>query len=216
LGAAIGLLNGLLVAYGAASSFIITLGMGTICTGIEFLFTGQKTIFDGIPASYASLGQGHPLLDLPWTVFAAVALAAGVWITLDHTEYGRRLLAVGGSEEAARLAGLRTRRLRASAFVVSAVFAALAGVAITSAAASSTPQAGLPYLLPAFAAVFLGSAVFRVGQFNAAGTIVGVVLLQVIQTGLLMLSISTALINIIQGTILIVAILLSRFSLKVV
>jgi ribose transport system permease protein len=209
-----GLLNAVLVAYLGGSAFVITLAMSTVFVGVEFAVTGQQTIFDGIPDGYANFAQNPWLFDLPAKVFIAAGLAVLAWLLLSQTEIGRYMHAIGSGPEAARLSGVRTREIRALGFVVAAMMAVAAGILITSSAAASTPQVGTPYLLPAFAAVFLGSAAFKVGQFNAPGTVVGVLFLGVIQNGLTMLSLSTAVINIVQGAILATAILVSRIGAR--
>jgi ribose transport system permease protein len=209
-----GLLNAVLIAYLGGSAFVITLAMSTVFVGLEFAVTGQKTIFDGIPDGYANFAQSTWLLGLPAKVFIAAGLAVLVWLLLSQTEIGRYMHAIGSGPEAARLSGVRTREIRALGFVVAALLAVAAGILVTSSAAASTPQVGTPYLLPAFAAVFLGSAAFKVGQFNAPGTVLGVLFLGVIQNGLTMLSLSTAVINIVQGAILATAILVSRIGTR--
>ncbi len=213
-GAAGGLLNGFLIAYLGGSAFVITLAMSTVFVGLEFAVTGQKTIFDGIPAGFSGFAQNRLLLDLPAQVFIAIALSIVIWVVLAHTQIGRYMHAIGSGPEAARLSGVRTREIRTLGFVIAAMMAVAAGILICSSSAASTPQVGTPYLLPAFAAAFLGSAAFKVGQFNAPGTVLGVVLLGVIQNGLTILALSTAVINIVQGAILASAILVSRIGQK--
>jgi ribose transport system permease protein len=122
------------------------------------------------------------------------------------------MYAIGGNSEAARLSGLRVRPLRVLGFVMVGVTAAIAGVLLISESGSYAPNAGVAYLLPAFAAVFLGAAVFRPGEFNLLGTVVGVLFLGVIQTGLILLNLQTYIINLVQGGILIAAVLISRLG----
>ena len=122
------------------------------------------------------------------------------------------MYAIGGNIEAARLSGLRVRRLRLAGFVIMAVCSALSGILLTSQAGQSTPDVGLPYLLPVFAAVFLGSTAIKVGRFNIVGTLVGVLFLQVISTGLIMLELKPAYVNIVQGGILAASVLLARLG----
>jgi ribose transport system permease protein len=102
--------------------------------------------------------------------------------------------------------------LRLWGFVLIALAGAIVGVLLTSNSASYTPNFGTSYLLPAYAAAFLGAAVFRPGEFNIPGTVLGVVFLGVIQTGLTMLSLQTYIINLVQGAILVSAVLLSRLG----
>jgi ribose transport system permease protein len=122
------------------------------------------------------------------------------------------MYAVGGNPEAARLSGVRVTPLRVLGFVLVGVTAAVVGILITSVSGSYSPNGGTSYLLPAFAAAFLGAAVFRPGEFNVPGTVVGVLFLGVIQTGLIMLDFETYVINLVQGGILITAVLISRLG----
>lgn len=211
-GVAGGLINGFLVAYLGGSSFIITLGMGTIITGVEFALDGQETILEGIPTAYANIGQSELLFGLTPPVWIAAAIALILYALLSQTELGRRMYATGSNAEAARLSGINIRRTRLIGFVIVAVMAALAGILLTATAAAANPNLGNSYLLPAFAAAFLGSAVFRVGQFHIIGTLIGVLFLGEIQTGLTILGLDTWIINVVQGGILVAAILLSRLN----
>jgi ribose transport system permease protein len=211
LGLAVGVANGFLIAYLGGSSFIITLAMGTVLVGIEYAFTDQKTIFSGVAQGYVDIGQGE-FLGLNNQIWIAAGIAIVLWVLLDQSELGRYMYAIGGNPEAARLSGVRIRRIRLTGFVIVALCAAIVGILLTSQAASSVPNTGVPYLLPAFAAVFLGSAVFRPGEFNIPGTVVGVLFLGVIQTGLTMLQLETFVINLVQGGILIVAVLVSQLG----
>ncbi|MGW3151556.1 ABC transporter permease [Streptomyces sp. NPDC001177] len=213
LGALVGLVNGLLTAYAQLSSFIVTLGMGTVLTGLEFSMTGQKTIYQGIDPGYAKLGQSS-LLGLNIQIWVAAALALCVWALLTHTEPGRYFYAIGSNPVASRLSGIRVELLRIVGFVVVSLSATLAGVLLTAQADSSFSNAGTPYLLPAFASAFLGTTVFGAGRFNVLGTLVGVLLLGVTETGLTMLQLSTAAVLLVQGAVLITAILLSRMGAK--
>jgi ribose transport system permease protein len=212
LGLAVGVVNGYLIAFLGGSSFIITLAMGTILTGIEFAFTDQETIFSGVAEGYADIGQGEAFLGLNNQVWIALGIAAIVWVLLEKSEIGRYMYAIGGNPEAARLSGVRTRHIRLVGFVIVALCATVVGILLTAQSASSVPNTGVPYLLPAFAAAFLGSAVFRPGEFNILGTVVGTLFLGVIQTGLTMLELETFVINIVQGAILIAAVLLSQLG----
>jgi ribose transport system permease protein len=211
IGVAAGLVNGFIVAYLGGSSFIITLAMGTVLTGLEFAIGKQKTIFDGVAPGYASIAQNE-LLGLSNMVWIAAGLAIVIWILLDLTEVGRFMYAIGGNAEASRLSGVRTRGLRLAGFVIVAVAAAVVGVILTSNSASYSPNLGASYLLPAYAGAFLGSAVLRPGQFSLPGTVIGVLFLGVIQTGLTMLNLQTFVINLVQGAILVSAVLLSRLG----
>lgn len=210
---AVGLGNGLLIAYAKNSSFIITLASGTILTGIEFTITNQETLFENVPQGYIDLGQGsiggiRTLLIIAFAVFLACL------VLLEKTELGRYMRAVGGNSEAARLAGLNVPRLRLTGFVIVAACAAISGIMLTAQAGSSTPSGATGLLLPAFAAAFLGAAAFRPGEFNVAGTLVGVLILAVIQNGLTLMNADPAVINLVQGGILIAAVWVTRAGLQ--
>jgi len=211
LGVAIGATNAILVAYLRGPSFIVTLAMGTVISGIEIAITNQATIYSGIPAGFARLGQGT-VLGLSNLVWIAGVFALALGIMLEKTELGRYMYATGGNPEAARLAGVRTRELRAFGFVILGFAGAAVGVLLAAQAASYTPNIGTPYLLPGFAAAFLGTAVLRPGEFTVGGTVIGVLFLGTIQTGLTMVNLPTYAINLFQGAILVAAVLFSQLE----
>jgi len=207
-----GSIIGFFTSYLGSSSFVMTLAMATVLLGVEYLITGMTTLYSGIQPGYVALGQSTSLFGLNNQVWIALGVAAAAFILLEKTELGRNMYAVGGNQLAARFAGINVRRLRLTGFIIVACAAAFTGILLTAQAASSTPNAGVSYLLPAYAAVFLGSASFRPGQFNVIGTVVAVIFLGVVQTGLQMMQIQTAWILILQGVILIVAIQANRIE----
>jgi len=211
-GLTVGILNGYLIAFLGGSSFIITLAMGTVLTGLEYAFTKQATVFSGVPQGYVNLASEDYILGLSNQVWIAVAVALILWALLDRTEIGRYMYAIGGNPEAARLSGIRTRALRVLGFVIVGITAALVGIILTSQGGSYTPNPGASYLLPAYAAAFLGAASFRPGEFNVPGTVIGVLFLGTISTGLTQLNLETYLINLVQGGILILAVILGRLG----
>jgi ribose transport system permease protein len=213
LGIAAGVLNGFMVAYLGGSSFIITLAMGTVLTGVEFALTNQNTVYQGFPQTFVDIASNE-FLGLSNQIWIAAVIAIVIWVLLDRTEIGRYMYAVGGNPEAARLSGVRVLPLRVLGFVIVGLTAAIVGLILVSQSGSYAPAGGSSYLLPAFAAVFLGAAVFRPGEFNIPGTIVGVLFLGVIQTGLIMLDFQTYVINLVQGGILISAVLISRLGAR--
>jgi ribose transport system permease protein len=213
LGIAVGLVNGYLVAVLRGNSFIMTLGMATILTGVEYAFTSQATVFQGVAAGYVKLGAGT-FAGLSNQVWIALGVALVLWILLDATELGRYMYAIGGNQEAARLSGIRTRSLRTLGFIIVATTAAMVGILISSAGAGYSPNPGQYLLLPSYAGAFLGAACFRPGDFNIPGTVVGVLFLGTIQTGLTLLNLQTYLINLVQGAILIIAVLLSTVAVR--
>ena len=213
IGAIVGVANGFLVAVLGGNSFIMTLGMATILTGVEYAFTSQAVVFQGVPPQYVEIGAGE-WLGLSHQIWIALVVAIVLWVMLDATEPGRFMYAIGGNPEAARLSGIRTRTLRIVGFVIVALAATVVGILISSAGGGYTPNPGQYLLLPAYAGAFLGAACFRPGEFNIPGTVVGVLFLGTIATGLTLLNLQTYLINLVQGAILVVAVLLSTVATR--
>lgn len=209
VGVLLGSTVGYLVAYLGASSFIVTLAAGQVFLGAQYLLIDQATIFQGIPQGFIDMTSGARIIIYP------AVLALAMWVWLDRMEGGRLIYAVGINATAARFAGVRVRWWRLVAFCVVAAFSVFGGCMVASSSASESPGLGSAYLLPAYAAVFLGSVVLRPGRFTVLGTIVGVVFLQVLQTGLAMMSLSGSVILIIQGTVLGAAIIFAQLGRKV-
>lgn len=207
----VGVINTILIAYAGMSSFIATLAIGTMLVGAEFLFTGDATVYSGVAPQYLKIGQAT-VGGINVQVWIALAVAVLLWLLMERSEPGRYMYAIGGNREASRLTGLPVKRYLAFGFVLVALAAALAGIMITAGNGASSPQAGIPYLLPAYAAAFLGSTTFRPGQFNIPGTLVSVFFLGVVGAGLTMLALSTAAIDLVQGGILVFAMLLTRLG----
>jgi ribose transport system permease protein len=210
LGAGIagGAVNGLVSAYFGAPSFVATLALGTVFTGLEYTLTNQQNIFDRLAGGYIHIGQGATF-GINHQIFIAAAVFLVVWVLLDLTEKGRYMHAIGANPEASHLSGINVARLRLWGFVIVGFCGALAGVMLSAQAASSSPNMGAPLLLPAFAAVFLGSAAFKPGEFNVRGTLLGVLFLGVVQNGLTLLNAKPATINLVQGALLLCAVLLT-------
>jgi ribose transport system permease protein len=213
LGAAalFGAVSGFIVSRFQVLSFIATLASGTIIGGITFWISDGATLIGGIPAGFRDIARGH-LLGLPTLTWWLVATALAVWLLLDKLEIGRRLYAIGGNREAARLAGVPIVSNTVTAFVVSAMLASLVGILLTARIGSANPTGGGGYLLSAYAAVFLGMTAFREGEANLAGTVVGAAIIAVIGNGLTILGVSTFLQDIITGAIILAAVLVRRIG----
>lgn len=208
-GGLLGLLDGFLIAYLGASSFIVTLAMGTLFNGLDTQILGSNTIFEGIPSGYGSIATGS-FLGLSHQIWIGLAVTLVIGGLLRQLEVGRYLYAIGGNREASRLSGVRVKALTAAAFALAGACVAVAGIVVSAQAVSASPNAGMGFLLPAYAAVFLGSAMWRPGTFTVFGTVLGALFLQIIGTGLTLFSLSGAVVSIIQGAILVVSILISR------
>jgi ribose transport system permease protein len=210
-GIAGGLCVGSIVVFFGANSLIVTLGMGTLFTGLEYLLTDQRTVYEGISAGYIALGQSS-ILGLNVQVWIALAIAFLCHILLERTEWGRFMYAAGDNPDASWLAGVPVKGLRIAGFATVGLGAAIAGILMTAQTASAFSNAGQAYLLPAFAAAFLGSTASPSGRFTAVGTLFAVLFIGVVQTGLTMLQLSTGAINVTQGLLLVGAVLLSRLG----
>jgi len=206
-----GLLNGALIAYVGILPFVATLGTLTVYSGLAFLISGGKTIFGrDIPQVFSGFARaGLPLsgtVSLPaLTILAALVLLV-VWFTLEQTAFGRRLYAIGGNKEAARLAGIRVKRLRFLAFGLSGLGAATAGLMYASRVASANPTQGSGLMLDAIAAVFLGMTMSEEGEPHVLATLVGVMILGVLGNGLTQMSIDSYVREVLIGTIIVLAV----------
>jgi ribose transport system permease protein len=204
IGCVVGIVNAFLVVGLGVNAFIATLGTATVLSGGNLLVTNGAVIF-GIQGSLVSVAQ-RSFAGVPSRVYFLAILAVFLWYALDHTPYGRFLRATGLGREAARLTGVPTSRYLASSFVVAGAVAGFAGVLQTSLVSSATPTVGPDFLLPAYAAAFLGATTIKRGMFNVWGTIVGVFVLAVGITGLQEAGAPFWVSNIFNGAALIVAV----------
>jgi len=182
VGAAFGVVSGLVVSYGGTNSFIITLGMSTLIVGLVSLYSHDQTIV-GVPGSMLSFGNGL-WLGIPKPTWLLIVCALGVEYVLRFTVYGRQLVQIGSNASSARLVGIRVKRMLFTVFVVAGALAAVAGALQLARTGSASPQLGPGLTLNAIAACFLGSTTIRPGQFNVPGTIVGVFFVAVMVNGL--------------------------------
>ena len=184
VGVGVGVINAVVVVVMRIDSFIGTLATGSLIAALITMVTNEVPITDAkLGAAFAKIGQtsiGGITLGVVYCAVVAVA----IWYLLEHTATGRRLYATGFNPDAARLAGVRVDRLRFLSLVASGGLAGATGIILASTLGSGSPTAGTPYLLPAFAAAFLGATQLKHGRFNAGGTIIAVLLLGTGVTGL--------------------------------
>jgi ribose transport system permease protein len=213
-----GLVNGFLVSYAGILPFIATLGAMTVLSGAAFRLSGGKTLFgSAIPPAFSGFARGGvpiPGTDLVFPNLTLVALAALalVWLLLEQTAAGRRLYAIGGNAEAARLAGVRVRPLRMAAFGLSGLGAALAGLMYASRVASANPTQGAGLMLDAIAAVFLGMTIGEEGEPRVLATLAGVLTLGVLRNGLTQMNVDSYIGDMLTGTIVIAAVAASSLG----
>jgi ribose transport system permease protein len=210
---AIGFVSGFLVVRLGVSSFIATLGMSTLLGGGSLWISGGAAVTENIPESLTNLGQNE-LLGIPLPVIYVAVLAVIGWYVFNHMPIGRKLYATGGNRTAAELSGVRTKRLVVASFLVSAGIASLAGIVTMMQAGSGSPSVGPELLLPAFAAIFLGSTTIIPGRFNVVGTVVGILLLAVGVSGLQQLGAEYYVVPLFNGGVLLFAVALSRILAK--
>jgi ribose transport system permease protein len=209
VGAAVGFINGLFVIFFRINSMIVTLGVGTFVHGVTLWLGNQETI-SGISAGLVDAVIVRRLFGVPLSFYYALTLCVIIWYVFSYTVLGRRLLFVGRGREIARLSGIRVDRLRWGCFIVSGLMGAIAGTLYVGTVAAADPNSGLSFLLPAFAAAFLGATSINPGRFNPWGTVISVYFLVTGITGLSILGVSTFIQDLFYGGALVVSVTLSQ------
>jgi ribose transport system permease protein len=208
-GVLVGFLNGFFVIYFRIHSLIVTLGMGTFIHGVTLWFSDTQTI-SGVSINLVRAVIITRFLGVPLAFYYALILAIVIWYVFSYTALGQRLLFVGRGREVARLSGINVDRMRWGCLMVSAFLGALAGVIYAGTIGAADPNSGLTYLLPAFAAAFLGATSIQPGRFNPIGSVIAVYFLVTGITGLSILGVSTFVQDLFYGGALIVAVTLSQ------
>jgi ribose/xylose/arabinose/galactoside ABC-type transport system permease subunit len=203
-GALAGLANGVAVAYVRIPSFIATLAIGSIAAAIELAIT-KTAIFEGLSPRYLELATTD-VASIPLRAIVAAATALVFLVVLRAAVFGRHASAVGDNPAAAHLAGVPVARVRLVAFVLTGVTAGIAAVLVTSSAGQYYPNLGTGYLLPAYAAAFLGLSLGGGLRFNVLGSYLGVLLLGMVSTGLTMMNQPSWIAALVQGIVLLVAV----------
>ncbi len=207
-GTLMGAANGLLVAKGRVAPFIATLATMTIYRGLTLVYTeGRPITFSN--ETFSLLGKGY-FLEIPvpviWMLLSFLILS----FLLRNTTFGRHIYAVGGNEEAAVLSGIRADRVKIRVYAISGLFASLAGIILTSRLRSAQPTAGVAYELDAIAAVVLGGTSLVGGRGWIAGTLVGAMIIGVLDNGLNLLNVSSFYQQVVKGGVILLAVLLDR------
>lgn len=211
LGVVVGAVNALFIIFFRIPSLVVTLGTTSLMTGVVQWFTNSSTI-GGIDDSLVEAVVGIRILGVPLAFYYALIAVVGMWYVFDYTPLGRRLLFVGRGREVARLNGVAVDRVRFGALVASATLASAAGVVYAGVLGSADPYSGLNFLLPAFAAAYLGATTILPGRFNPWGAVVAVYFLGTGITGLTMLGIPLWVTNVFNGGALILAVTISQLS----
>ncbi|MGL4859377.1 MAG: ABC transporter permease [Enterobacteriaceae bacterium] len=203
VGALFGAINGSCVAYARMPPIIVTLATMGVARGLALIYTGGYPI-SGLPEAFSFWGRGEWLgIQIPILVMALA------WLLLNQMPFGRYVYAIGGNEEAARLSGIPVARYKLLVYTLSGCTAALAGLVLSSRLMSGQPTAGEGFELDAIAAVVLGGAAISGGKGAIIGTLVGAMMLGVLNNGLNLMGVSPYVQNVIKGGIILAAIYIS-------
>ena len=208
-GMLVGLFNGFIVTKFDINPFIVTLGMGTVIVGISYMISNTRTI-TGVDPALSEAVLAKPFLGIPVDFYYAMLLCVVVWYLFEYTAFGQRLLFIGQNKDVARLNGVPVSRSRLLGLTFSATIASLAGVVYVGTTGSADTTSGAGFLLPAFAAAFLGSTTIRIGRFNPWGTFIAVYFLVTGITGLQLMGFPQYVQYLFYGGALVIAVVLSK------
>ncbi|MER5427946.1 ABC transporter permease [Streptomyces sp. NPDC002588] len=215
-GAAVGVLNGVIVVFGRIDSFIATLGTGSMMYAVTGWITDGGRIVpgpQGLPAAFTDL-YDSTFLGLPVPAFYVLALTLVLWLVLERLPLGRYLYVVGSNPRAADLVGIATRKYTVYAFAASGLIVGFAGVLLAAQQQIGNPSVGLDYLLPAFVGALLGSTAIKPGRPNALGTLVAVAVLAVGLTGIGQLGADFWTVPLFYGGTLLIAVGLAGYAAR--
>jgi inositol transport system permease protein len=207
-GVACGAANGAMVTWGRVAPFIVTLGTMTVARGLALLISGGRPVSNLSPA-FKFIGGGD-VLGIPLPIFILSGVAAVSWAVLNNTRLGRYTYAVGGNEKAAYASGINVQAVKLSAYSVCGGLAGLAGVVLASRITTGQPNAGVAYELDAIAAAVIGGTSLSGGVGGVGGTLLGALLMGVINNGLDLLDVSSYYQQIVKGVIIVGAVWLDK------
>jgi ribose transport system permease protein len=211
VGAFVGAANAFAVVALGINSFIATIGIATILEGVlQWISSGNEPLFGGAPHGFTSLAQTKHLVVLP--VYYALAVSVLLWVLLEYTVIGRQMRATGANRTAAKLSGIHTGRARVTAFVGAGILAAIGGVLVTAQVGAADASSGPAYLLPAYAAAFLGATAIRPGFFNVWGTLIAIFLVAIGITGLQLKGAEPWVTPVFNGGVLLLAVSVSQLA----
>jgi ribose transport system permease protein len=212
VGAALGAFNGLTISRFGLPPFVATLGMLSVARGLTMLWTGGFPI-TRLGDAFDFLGSGHAL-GIPTPVWISAALVAVFVLVLKRTRFGRQVYAVGGNERAAVLSGLSVSRIQLLVYTIGGALAGVAGLLVTARLDSATPSAGLSYELDSIAAVVIGGTSLSGGRGTLVGTVLGCLIIGVLNNGLVLLEVSPFWQQVIKGFVILVAVAVDRVGEK--
>ncbi len=212
IGAILGAFNGLMITRFKLPPFVATLGMLTIARGLTMLYTNGFPI-TGIGESFSFLGTGW-LIGVPMPVWVALAVVIFFAFYMKKTRTGRYIFAIGGNEKASLLSGIKVDKVLLLVYTLAGVLSAVAGLLVTARLDSAQPNAGGGYELDAIAAVVIGGTSMSGGKGSIAGTVVGALIIGVLNNGLVLLDVSPFWQQVIKGFVIIGAVVLDKYSAK--
>ncbi|WP_369908089.1 ABC transporter permease [Tropicimonas sp. IMCC34043] len=208
VGIAFGMFNGAMVAWGRMPAIIVTLATMGIARGLGLIYSGGYPI-SGLPSWLSWFGIGR-IGIVPVPVIFMVLIYACAWVLLQRTPFGRHVYSIGGNETAARLSGVKTQRIKLAIYTISGLTSSLAAIVLTGRLMSGQPNAGVGFELDAIAAVVLGGTSIAGGRGLILGTLIGAVLLGILNNGLNLMGINPYLQDVIKGLIILLAIYIGR------
>ncbi len=214
VGALVGFLNGVIITKGKLQPFIATLATMTVFRGLTLVYTNGNPITLGSGDLALNFGQigGGKLFGIPTPAIIMIFTFALCAYVLKNTQMGRYTYALGSNEEATRLSGVNTDKIKIAVYTISGILAAVAGIIITSRLFSAQPTAGDGYELDAIAAVVLGGTSLTGGKGKIAGTIIGALIIGILSNALNILDVSSYYQMMVKGAVILVAVLLDRKS----
>ena len=212
VGAAAGGVNGLAITRFGLPPFVATLGMLSIARGLTMLWTGGFPI-TGLGDGFGHLGTGV-FLGMPVPVWIMVGLTLVFVVVTRRTRFGRHLYAVGGNERAARLTGLNVPRIKLAVYTLAGALAGVAGLIVTARLDSAQPNAGLGYELDSIAAVVIGGTSLSGGRGSIWGTVLGCLIIGVLNNGLFLLNVSPFWQQVIKGLVILLAVAIDKLNAR--
>ncbi len=203
----VGVVNGVLVVVARVNTIVVTLGMSTLLLGISLWMSNDNTV-SGLPSSFSKIAL-YNIGGLPISFYYGVALVAIITYVLGFTPLGRHMRFVGASREVSRLSGVRVNRIRFGSFVFASLFSGVGAVIAVAALGGYNATTSDSYLLPVFAAVFLGTAMIDPGRFNPIGTFIGIYFLETGILGLQLLGLDVWVSPVFYGGVLVIAVTIS-------
>jgi ribose transport system permease protein len=212
VGMLLGWFNGLVITRFKLPPFVATLGMLSIARGLTMLWTGGFPI-TRLGDQFSFMGSGH-LFAVPMPVWISAALIAVFMLIMKRTRFGRHVYAVGGNERAATLSGLNVNRIKLLVYTLGGALAGVAGLLVTARLDSATPNAGMSYELDSIAAVVIGGTSLNGGRGSIMGTVLGCLIIGVLNNGLVLMEVSPFWQQVIKGFVILVAVTVDKMSVR--